>query len=310
MPKPSDLCPLCPAKDHIARWLPHQNALAEIHMQILADMHDQVQSVILQGWAKSTKLAYGTGLLVYHVFCDSRDIPETDRTPTSSALISMFVSALAGSYAGQTIQGYVYRVHAWHTLNSLPWSLHECQINTMLKGAVKLAPPSVKQILREPITKEMIEVIRTCLQKGDPLDTAFFTCLTMVFYSTACIGEFTLKKLNAFNPQLHIMPAQVCNNTDHNGFHTKVFALPSTKANPKGKEVNWAKQNGTSDPSEAFEQHMQLNNPPITGPLFAYKHRAAHRPLTRQAFISRLKRLLKWQVSSQYTAMASESEPH
>ncbi|KAG6329884.1 hypothetical protein ID866_9204 [Astraeus odoratus] len=141
----------------------------------------------------------------------------------------MFVSALAGSYVGQTIQGYVYGVHAWHTLNSLPWSLHKDQINTMLKGPAKLAPPSAKQILREPIMKEMIKVIGTRLQKGDPLDTAFFARLTMVFYSTAHIGEFTLKKLDAFNPQLHIMPAQVCDDTDRNGFHTKVFALPSTK---------------------------------------------------------------------------------
>ncbi|KAG6329885.1 hypothetical protein ID866_9205 [Astraeus odoratus] len=38
---------------------------------------------------------------------------------------------------------------------------------------------------------------------------------------------------------------------------------------------------------------MQLNNPPITGPLFAYKHGAAHRPLTRHAFISRLKKTAK-----------------
>ncbi|KAG6330189.1 hypothetical protein ID866_8896 [Astraeus odoratus] len=205
----------------------------------------------------------------------------------------MFISSLASTYAGQTIQGYIYGVHAWHTLNSLPWSLHEDQINIMLKGAAKLAPWSAKQDLREPITREMIEAIGTQLQREDPLDIAFFACLTTVFYLAACIGEFTLKKLDAFNPQFHITPAQVCNDTDHNRYHTKVFALPSTKASPKGEEVNWAKQNSPSDPSEAFRWHVQLNNLPTTGPLFAYKHGLAHHPLTWQVFILKLKKAAK-----------------
>ncbi|KAG6326928.1 hypothetical protein ID866_12161 [Astraeus odoratus] len=89
------------------------------------------------GWTESTRAAYGSGLLVYHVFCDSRDIPEIECAPASSATISSFISALAGSYSGQTIQGYIYSIHTWHTLNSLPWSLHEDQINTMLKGAAR-----------------------------------------------------------------------------------------------------------------------------------------------------------------------------
>ncbi|KAG6326160.1 hypothetical protein ID866_12928 [Astraeus odoratus] len=163
----------------------------------------------------------------------------------------------------------------------------------MLKGAAKLAPQSAKQDLREPIMREMIKAIGTQLQREDPLDIAFFACLTTVFYLAACIGEFTLKKLDTFNPQLHITLAQVHDDTDCNGYHTKVFTLLSMKASPKGEEVNWAKQNGPSDPSEALRQHVQLNNPPTTGPLFAYKHRLTHHPLTQQVFISKLKKAAK-----------------
>ncbi|KAG6328261.1 hypothetical protein ID866_10828 [Astraeus odoratus] len=163
----------------------------------------------------------------------------------------------------------------------------------MLKGAAKLDPQSAKQDLREPIMREMIKAIRTQLQREDPLDIAFFACLTTVFYLAAHVGEFTLKKLNAFNPQLHITLAQVYDDTDHNGYHTKVFALLSMKASPKGEEVNWAKQNGPSDLSEAFRWHVQLNNPPTMGPLFAYKHRLAHCPLTWQVFILKLKKAAK-----------------
>ncbi|KAG6328739.1 hypothetical protein ID866_10350 [Astraeus odoratus] len=37
--------------------------------------------IILQGWAENTRATYGSGLLVYHVFCDSRDIPEMEHAP-------------------------------------------------------------------------------------------------------------------------------------------------------------------------------------------------------------------------------------
>ncbi|KAG6328136.1 hypothetical protein ID866_10952 [Astraeus odoratus] len=141
--------------------------------------------VILQGWTESIRAAYGSGLLVYHIFCDSRDIPEIEHTPASSATISSFISALAGSYSGQTIQGYIYGIHAWHMLNGLPWSLHEDQINTMLKGAARLAPPSAKQDLCSPVTTEVIRAIKSQLQDNDPFNTAFFVCLTTTFYSAA-----------------------------------------------------------------------------------------------------------------------------
>ncbi|KAG6331199.1 hypothetical protein ID866_7889 [Astraeus odoratus] len=163
----------------------------------------------------------------------------------------------------------------------------------MLKGAAKLAPWSAKQDLREPITREMIEVIGTQLQREDPLDITFFACLTTKFYLAAHVGEFTLKKLDTFNPQLHITAVQVHDDTDCNRYHTKVFVCPSTKASPKGEEVNWAKKNGPSDPSEAFRWHVQMNNLPTTGPLFAYKHRLAHCPLTWQVIISKLKKVAK-----------------
>ena len=42
---------------------------------------------MLEGWAESTRTTYGTGLLVYHVFCNSQEIPEIDRAPAKPALV-------------------------------------------------------------------------------------------------------------------------------------------------------------------------------------------------------------------------------
>ena len=38
----------------------------------------------------------------------------------------------------------------------------------------------------------------------------------------------------------------------------------------KDEEVCWAKQNGPIDPSDAFNMHIKINNPPVDGLLFAY----------------------------------------
>ena len=50
--------------------------------------------VTLQGWANSTCATYGAGLLMYHSFCDSREIPEKDHALANTALVSSFVLAL------------------------------------------------------------------------------------------------------------------------------------------------------------------------------------------------------------------------
>ncbi|KAG6329159.1 hypothetical protein ID866_9930 [Astraeus odoratus] len=146
----------------------------------------------------------------------------------------------------------------------------------MLKGAARLAPPSAKQDLWNPVTTEVIRAIKSQLQDNDPFNTAFFACLTTTFYSAVQVSEFMIKQLNAFNPLEHISPSGVQDDLDYNGLHTKVFTLPHTKSNPRGEEVHWAKQNSPTDPLEALTQHLTLNNLPTEGPLFAYKKGAGH----------------------------------
>ncbi|KAN0084277.1 hypothetical protein V8E55_007781, partial [Tylopilus felleus] len=144
-PALSDLRPHCAAKDRLEKWLPHLDSLSLLGPPATLELQERVKTVTLQGWAESTRATYGAGLLVYHVFCDSREVLEKDRTPAKAALVASFVSALAGSLSGKAIHNYIYGVRAWHTLYGLPWVLHEEQIATMLKGVAKLAPPALKQ---------------------------------------------------------------------------------------------------------------------------------------------------------------------
>ncbi|KAG6329430.1 hypothetical protein ID866_9658 [Astraeus odoratus] len=127
-PNPSNLQPDCTAWDCIALWLPHPDSAAAYSASIPEDAQARIKAVTLQAWADSTRAAYRAGLLVFHIFCDKNNIPDPDRAPVHSELISHFISLLTRYYSGQTMQGYMYGVWAWHMLNNLPWELHKDHI--------------------------------------------------------------------------------------------------------------------------------------------------------------------------------------
>lgn len=50
-------------------------------------------------WSESTAETYGSGLLIYHIFCDRENLPEEQRAPASPVTISAFVSSLASHHS-------------------------------------------------------------------------------------------------------------------------------------------------------------------------------------------------------------------
>jgi hypothetical protein len=72
----SDLRPHCAAMDRLGKWLPNPDSLSILGPPATLELQERVKAVTLQGWAKSTRATYGAGLLIYHVFCDSREVPK------------------------------------------------------------------------------------------------------------------------------------------------------------------------------------------------------------------------------------------
>lgn len=119
-PKPSPHRPHCLAKDRLRLWLPSAPSPSNNTPSttiISEEQLDRVLQVINQSWHDSTKATYGAGLLIFHVFCDNNDIPDTARCPALADLILAFVASCAGSYSGSTIANYVAGLKAWHTLH-------------------------------------------------------------------------------------------------------------------------------------------------------------------------------------------------
>ncbi|KIJ18222.1 hypothetical protein PAXINDRAFT_71666, partial [Paxillus involutus ATCC 200175] len=194
------------------------------------------------------KESYSSSLLVFHVFCDAKSIPDHNRAPTSTQLISFFISSLAGQYSRSTIANYLQGVHTWHIMHRLDWSHNDTKIEALLKAAVTLAPTSSKRKPQEPYIISVLNMMCNNLNLADPAEAAVFACLTTTFWCTAHVGEFTIPHLDAFDPSLHVKLSNVTHKKDRQGLMVTNFCLPRMKSALLGEDVSWAQQLGPSDP--------------------------------------------------------------
>ena len=294
----SPLRPACKAKDRLLLWSPGCARFGNTPANLAQTDIQRIYDVISHAWADSTKATYGSGLLTFHIFCDQKGVPEEDRAPANSILLAAFISTLAGSYSGSAVSNYLSGIKAWHTIHGLDWALNQTETDALLKAASSLAPPSSKRAPREPYTVDTIITIRAQLDLSIPLHAATYACLTTLFYATARTGEFTTRTLTSFVPGTHVKPSDVRVDHDRNGNSVTNFHLPHTKSAPGGEDVSWAKHSGPSDPAAAFDNHIKVNNPPMDGPLFAYRHKRHLRPLTKAKFLVVLNIALKAAGSS------------
>ena len=246
-------------------------------------------------WAQGTRTLYGSGLLAYHVFCDSRAIPEDQRCPADPTLILLFIANAAGKYSGKTIANYVFAVRAWHVLHGQPWQPNPLELKAALDGSTVLTPPSSQRPKRQPLTIQFVIAARGDLNLTAPFDSAFFACLTVAFYSISRLGELTVPSLRAFDPVRHPKRSDLSTRSDRNGILVHVLHLPITKTAREGEDIYWSAQPDPSDPENAMASHLRLNNPSSSQHLFTWRHPKGPRPLTRSAFLNRLKELVSTQ---------------
>ena len=283
---PSPLRPPCLAKDRLRLWRPAQNPVTTPLPAASDEQLEHILQVIDASWNDSTKSAYGSGLQLFHVFCEEQNIPEILRCPAPAQLILAFISCCAGAFAGSTLANYSAGLKAWHLLHGQPWSIDPDTLKRCLEGANKLAPPSSKRALRPPFTTEIIAAVKRSLSLSDPFDAAVFACLTVCFWCVARVGEFTVLNLKAFSPTKHVTRAAMSSVLDRNGLEVIKFDLPWTKMTPstgRGESIQCAKQKGPCDPVSALHNHLHIN-PELH--LFAWKFKdGSFRPLTRKQFL-------------------------
>ncbi|KIK75772.1 hypothetical protein PAXRUDRAFT_171772 [Paxillus rubicundulus Ve08.2h10] len=295
-PLPSLLQPACTARDCLQRWL-HAPPPTHNHQSSSSTLQQsdttRIKDVMAHTWAESTRESYSSGLLVFHIFCNAKSIPNCDHAPASTQLIALLISSLAGQYSEGTVANYLQGVHMWHIMHCLIWSHNNTEIEALLKAAVTLALTSSRRKPCEPYTDNVLNLMRDNLNLMDPAEAAVFTCLTTTFWCTAHRGEFTVPHLDTFNPLLHVKSSNVMHQKHRQGLMVTNFHLPRTKSALLSEDVSWAQQLGQSDPQATFQNHIAVNSPPVDSHLFAYRHKGGHHPLTKSKFTASLSSVAK-----------------
>ncbi|TFY68113.1 hypothetical protein EVJ58_g1196 [Rhodofomes roseus] len=191
-------------------------------------------------------------------------------------------------------------IRAWHILHGVPWSRDKDQLDTLLRGASKLAPSSTRRSLRQPYTREYLSALRPHLDLKDPMDAAVWGVLTVAFFAIARLGELVLPKQGSFDPAQHTTYARVRTDRDRDGREVWVINLPRTKVSATGEDLCFMHQSGTIDPVAALLNHVAVNNPSDDAPLFSHREPGRNgggsngrKELTKKSFMARVSQAAK-----------------
>lgn len=279
---PVSLRPPVPTGECLEKWQPAFTISSTIPSHILLKQ----KKVAIAAYAPSTRNTYGTGLLKYHSFCDIIALPEINRTPCTTTIISGFITYLSGNYSKSAITSFIAGVKVWHAVNSITFDIDDKIVSTLLRGAARLQPPP--QSCRLPLTLIELEQILQNVNLENPEQVAFAACLTTTFFCCARLGEFTVLNVKSFNPKKHITISNV--SFQHDRYFNKVtaFTIPHTKVSITGETVFWAKQKLTVDPQTFFFLYLKMNEPRPHEHLFSFKTYNKKIPMTRSIFLRNL----------------------
>ena len=201
------------ASKRIRLWIPEgsRRSLDDKGHPTNLDKQDleKIRKVIGEAYAPQTRSTYGTGLLVFHLFCDNRDIQEEHRAPVEQTVLASFISMLVGTYGGGTIRNYVYGIRAWHIIHGIKWEVNNDKIETLLRAGHKLSPKESRRNAKKPWTLDYLTEICQRLKQNKPRDAAVLACLTTAFWGTTRLGEVTVKTPNTFDPNTHVKVSDV-----------------------------------------------------------------------------------------------------
>ncbi|KIO19287.1 hypothetical protein M407DRAFT_82974, partial [Tulasnella calospora MUT 4182] len=86
-----------------------------------------------------TRSNYGAGLIRFHEFCDSRDIPESESMPASNEMLATCIASWPGKRSESTLRTWLLGLDFWHTAHGATW-LEGPQSTAVIRGAKKSVP--------------------------------------------------------------------------------------------------------------------------------------------------------------------------
>ncbi|KAE8181039.1 hypothetical protein CF328_g8969, partial [Tilletia controversa] len=273
------------ADERFATWKPANRTPSQSTSKV---QDEQVRQLILSSFAKSTKKGYSTAVAQWNRFCDEHNVEESKRAPADPELVELWIAEAAGEKSGGYLSDWASALHAWHTLNNLPWLPDPKRLKLVKRGAKYTQPPPKPP--RAPMTSDWLNKVIPAANLNDPKELATMAAATCGVWGLFRLAELVIGD-EGFDPVRSVTRADVKTEIiDSQGKQILAITvrIPRTKVNRQGESVVLVNQPPPSDPVGLLTLHT-LRNPssnPAQTPLFAYREEQQLVPLTRQEFLT------------------------
>jgi hypothetical protein len=247
---------------------------------------DKLEAAFRNAWAPSTLKAYNGAVRDFLAFCDKEGIDQKYPFPAEEVVLCAFAASGTGRLSGGTVQKQITGLEAWHVVQNVGWRESE-HLRHILRGVERLQPPPLsRETPRLVVMKDMLQGLHRNLDFNAPLDAAVFAAACTSFWGQCRAGELLPSSTT---------PAGCAERPTRAHFHRPSkdhadysISLPSSKTHSaRGESVVLLPQKGSTDPVQAVQYHLHVNQPDGKSPLFAYKTAYGLRPLTKEAFLRR-----------------------
>ncbi|KAJ3775084.1 hypothetical protein FB446DRAFT_685005 [Lentinula raphanica] len=284
------------AKERLQTWsspysvLSRNNRIATYGLNIVT----KGENAKSMGLSDSTKSSYAAGLLRYHQFCDSENVPHSLRMPASETLVLGFIGHYMGSVSGLTIRSWLSGLRAWHIQHGAPWVLDSSQELKVARAGARIAGAHHRRPVRNPIALTHMIALVLNIDFNIPFHCAAWTVACMAFWGCRRLGELTVPKADGLDSKLHALHSTIINFAHNPDGSTRSvsFHIPWTKTTrERGATVTATGQSGSLSvlcPGQALRRYLDTNkNVPPDFSLFAYLDNTGQpRNMVKSVFMS------------------------
>ncbi|CAD6977195.1 unnamed protein product [Tilletia controversa] len=185
------------AEERFATWKPANRTPSQSTSKV---QDEQVRQLILSSFAKSTKKGYSTAVAQWNRFCDEHNVEESKRAPADPELVELWIAEAAGEKSGGYLSDWASALHAWHTLNNLPWLPDPERLKLVKRGAKYTQPPPKPP--RAPMTSDWLNKVIPAANLNNPKELATMAAATCGVWGLFRLGELVIGD-EGFDPVSH-----------------------------------------------------------------------------------------------------------
>lgn len=242
---------------------------------------ESIDKALDRAWAPATIKTYAHSIKTFLSFCSKHNIPDEQVFPSSDYLLCAFIAAQKETVAQSTIKNYLSGIRAWHIRNGYSFSRSD-RLNLLARASRPLAN---KKPPRPPVSLEMLLALSQNLDTANSFDACVLACATTAFWGLARLGELLP---SSYNYDHHLPPFPAVSAVSKGSLGSLQVRLPWTKVKKwSGETIYLSKQDNSSDPVIALENHISINNLPQSSILFAFQDAFGSSIMLKQQFIDR-----------------------